>query len=351
MSNLVRRRQSTLTATDAPGLDDDVRQLCEGLRGMLGTVAAADQPEIDATWREQWGDVAALGITAFCVPEAQGGFGRHVPAAAATAMEFGRALHGSPFAGLATAAHALGAATAPEATEVLAGVLAGTRIVSFATAGPDGEVAHLVDGADGADALLVSDPAQDRLVLLIGPAAWKLSDRITFDVSRSCADVALDLSQGTVLGPVGIAHDLFGLLLAADAVGGVQRMLERTVDYARERQAFGRPIGGFQAVQHRLADHAVRVRGMVLTVTKAAGLLAVDAPDAARFVALAELSVASGATHVLHDLVQLTGGIGFTWEHGLHLFERRAHHDARLTGNPRAAAGRLAHIEGWSDGA
>ena len=239
---------------------------------MLGTVAATDQPEIDATWREEWGDVAALGITALCVPEAHGGFGLHVPAAAAAAMEFGRALHGSPFAGLTASAHALGAATAPDAADVLADVLAGTLIVSFAALGPGGEMAHLVDGAHGADALVVSDRERDRLVLLTDPASWRLGDRVTFDVSRSCADVVLDLSQGTVLGPTGIAHDLFGLLLAADAVGGVQRMLERTVDYARERQAFGRPIGGFQAVQHRLADHTVRVRGMVLTVTEAAGL-------------------------------------------------------------------------------
>lgn len=316
---------------------------------MLGTVGAADQPEIDAGWREEWGDVAALGVTAFCVPEELNGFGMHVPAAAAAAMEFGRALHGSPFAGLTAGAHALGAASAPETTDLLAGVLAGTRIITFATAGPGGGVARLVDGAESADALVVSDRAQGRLLLLTDPTAWQLGNRTTFDVSRSCADVALDLSRRTDLGPTGIAHELFGLLLAADAVGGVQRMLERTVDYARERHAFGRPIGGFQAVQHRLADHAVRVRGMILTITEAAALLAAGGPDAARLVALAELSVASGATHVLHDLVQLTGGIGFTWEHGLHLYERRAHHDARLNGNPRAAAGRLARIEGWSD--
>ena len=60
------------------------------------------------------------------------------------------------------------------------------------------------------------------------------------------------------------ARDLFGLLLAADALGGTERVLDRTVAYAKDRQAFGRAIGGFQAVQHRLADHAVRVRGMSL---------------------------------------------------------------------------------------
>jgi alkylation response protein AidB-like acyl-CoA dehydrogenase len=61
--------------------------------------------------------------------------------------------------------------------------------------------------------------------------------------------------------------------------------------------------------------------------------------------------VSGSAVHVLHDLLQLTGGIGFTWEHGLHLYERRAHHDARLAGNPRAAARALAALEGWPRGA
>ena len=66
--------------------------------------------------------------------------------------------------------------------------------------------------------------------------------------------------------------------------------------------------------------------------------------------ALAEASVSSAAGHVLHDLVQLTGAIGFTWEYGLHFFERRIHQDARLAANPRRALQQLADLEGWADG-
>ena len=86
---------------------------------------------------------------------------------------------------------------------------------------------------------------------------------------------------------------------------------------------------------------------MSLLVGAAARALATDDPDAHRAVLLAEASVSDGTTHVLHDLLQLTGAIGFTWEYGLHFYERRAHHDARLATNPRRARHALADHEGW----
>jgi alkylation response protein AidB-like acyl-CoA dehydrogenase len=314
---------------------------------MLGTIDAGTQPAADLAWRAGWQAAAALGVTGFCVPESRGGFGLHIPAAAATAQEFGRALHGGPFAGMTASAHALGGADAPEAAEALAGLLSGTTVVVFGSCGADG-VARLVDGAGHADALVISDRTAERLVLFLDSSSWQPEEHLAFDVSRAAADLTIDMARGIDLGPAGLARDIYELLLAADTVGGIERMLERTVDYARERQAFGRPIGGFQAVQHRLADHAVHARGMALIVNEAARLLAAGDDDATRMVAVAQLSVAQGATHLLHDLVQLTGGIGFTWEHGLHLFERRAHQNARLVGNPRAAASRLAQLEGWA---
>ena len=130
---------------------------------------------------------------------------------------------------------------------------------------------------------------------------------------------------------------LYRLLLAADALGGLDRMLARTVTYARNRVAFGRPIGGFQAVQHRLVDHSVRVRGMELLVSDAARALAAPGPGhrsaggAQR--GCGQRRVGGGAARS----APAHGAIGFTWEHGLHLYERRAHQDARLATNPRSA--------------
>jgi alkylation response protein AidB-like acyl-CoA dehydrogenase len=84
-----------------------------------------------------------------------------------------------------------------------------------------------------------------------------------------------------------------------------------------------------------------------LAVQEAAAALAEGSSDASRRVALAELGVHGAAGHVLHDLLQLTGGIGFTWEYGLHHAQRRAHQDARLGANPRRAQQTLADLEGW----
>jgi alkylation response protein AidB-like acyl-CoA dehydrogenase len=338
---------------------DDLDQLRDALRGTLGTATVDGPPAVDASWPAGWSALAELGVTGFCVPEAKGGFGFEVEAAVASAQELGAALHGAAYAGLTASAHALAHGDAPVCDEVLAGILAGERLCAFGVLDPsstvsDGRVAgvaRLVDGAADADAMVLVEPSAPDLVLVADPADWTVEPLAhTFDVSRACGDVLLDGARAHRVAGVRAARQLHGVLLAADTLGGVSRMLDRTVAYARQRHAFGRPIGGFQAVQHRLVDHAVRVRGMSLVVAEAARLLSARSPDAARHVALAELTVSAGAVHVLHDLVQLTGAIGFTWEYGLHLYERRAHHNARLAGNPRAAVRALAEIEAWAGG-
>ncbi|WP_226930931.1 MULTISPECIES: acyl-CoA dehydrogenase family protein [Parafrankia] len=390
MSRLVRlgSRQGTgvdavLTTTFA---SDDIVALRDALRGTLGTVWQELPSTVETTWRERWEPLAELGLPGFCVPEARGGFGLRVDAAVTAAMELGAALHPSPFAGLTASAHALAEAAQSAETAQTAGatgtggdpvvggllddIAAGARICAFGRLGPDGRTARLVDGGPDADALLLLDRTRDELLLLADPGDWSGEpSRHGFDITRTCADVTVTAGRGQRIAAPVHADALYELLLAADAIGGTQRALDRTVAYTGQRQAFGRPIGGFQAVQHRLADHAVRVRGMALLVHEAARQFDAEpqsqeqapshAPSQAqeqararrirRAVALASLSVSSGAGHILHDLLQLTGAIGFTWEYGLHLYQRRVHQDARLAANPRAAARSLADTEGWTD--
>ena len=318
------------------------------LRRILGYDGDGTQPAPDPDWRLHWPDLAAMGLTGFCLPEDRGGFGRRADAAAAAANELGAALHGAPFAGLTAAVHALGACADPELDDLVAEVLAGERLCSFGHLDDDRATARLLDGVPGSDALVLEDPHLGGFLLFTDPTSWSVDPAAhDFDVTRQAVDLALDSATGRPIPDSPTARRLRGLLLAADTVGGVQRVLDRTVDYAGQRQAFGRPIGGFQAVQHRLADHAVRVRGMGLLVDEAARAIVADDLTATRTVALAELSVHSGATHILHDLLQLTGAIGFTWEYGLHYYQRRAHQNARLAGGTRSAVSTIAAVEMW----
>ena len=337
--------------THSPNTDGgDLHELRAVLRDSLGT-AKSESPTVDARWRESWRVLANIGIAGFCAAEDLGGFGLRVDAAVTAAIELGAALHGSPFAGLTASAHALSAAGNGDASVVAAAIASGEKICAWGWLDPSGSRSRTVDGGDDADALLLVEPVSGGMLLLDDRSLWSIDGpQDSFDGSRRCHDVTLDPAAGHRLASDPVAVSLHGLLLAADALGGLQRMLDRTVDYARERQAFGKAIGGFQAVQHRLVDHAVRIRGMSLAITAAAQQLGSGATGATLAVALAQVSVSSSATTILHDLLQLTGGIGFTWEYGLHLYERRAHHDARLAANPRAAIRTVAQCQGWING-
>ena len=115
-----------------------------------------------------------LGAAGLCVPEERGGLGMQVEVAAATAMELGAALHGSPYGGLVASAHALAVTGADDAvaSEVLAGILSGERICVYGRLVPGSDVALLVDGGPAADALLLEDPSAGDLVLVGDRAAW-----------------------------------------------------------------------------------------------------------------------------------------------------------------------------------
>ena len=320
------------------------------MRGILGSDKDEFDPSPSTAWTDGWPTLVELGIPALCVPEELGGFGQRADAAVIAAQELGAALHASPFAGITTSAHALARSGNDSALALTNDIVTGTRTCAFGYLASNGTSSHGIDGASDADALLLLDRHSNALLLFTEPSTWTVvAAPHRFDITRACDDVTVDVSQAQRLGPAPSAVALHGLLLAADALAGVERMVERTVEYAGQRQAFGRPIGGYQAVQHRLVDHTVRARGMKLLVGEAARLIVADSDEAARHVAMAQVSVSSCAVHILHDLLQLTGGIGFTWEYGLHLYERRAHQDARLSRSPRAAVSALAQIEGWTD--
>jgi alkylation response protein AidB-like acyl-CoA dehydrogenase len=310
-----------------------------------------------------------------CAAENCGGFGSEVPAALVAARELGAALHGSPYPAIVAASYALTRWLDEERRpQVANAVISGTHVPTLAFLGPaaigalavvpearglrvNGR-AHLVAGAADADSLLALPPDGDTLLFIRPDETCTVTRVHELDVTRGIGDVAFDgtlaVPLATPPGGQALVERLYGLLLAGDTLGGLSRMLDRTVAYAAGRTAFGKVIGGYQAVQHRLVDHTIRLRGMSLLADEAAAqlgkeaLLTGGAAGADRAVLLAEASVAAEALPLLHDLVQLTGAIGFTWEYGLHLYERRTHLNDRLGRNPRSARRLLAEHEGWA---
>lgn len=353
----ISKRGKPLSTTPEP---DELRELRAALRSALA-VPDGDAPPAPVTdWRSDWPRLVDLGLPGLCVPEDRGGAGNRADAAVVAAVVVGAALHGAPLAGLVTAAALLGGADHAGASALLEDVLTGARACVFAphhggsdtgTANGTSTATATVAGAESADALLLLDPRTGGLLLAPEPTAWSLTPSPSgdFDRTRTVGSAVVRLDACTALAsPRPDALQLYRLLLAADALGGLEQSLARAVAYSGQRSAFGKVLGGFQAVQHRLVDHTIRVRGLSLALTEAARHLTDGTPGAARAVLLAESAISTHTVRILHDLVQLTGGIGFTWEHGLHLFERRAQADALLAANPRRARHDLAALEGWT---
>jgi alkylation response protein AidB-like acyl-CoA dehydrogenase len=167
----------------------------------------------------------------------------------------------------------------------------------------------------------------------------------SFDLSRRWGAVDLDgvtLPSAAVVGAPGAAAGaqllrqvyLAAVLAAADAVGAMHADFETALQYAKDRIAFGRPIGSFQALKHVIADVSLSVEMAKGIVAEAARALGEDAPDAAELTHAAKSFVGEHSVDVMHQCFQVFGGIGFTWEHDQHLYLRRMSADAAMFGAP-----------------
>jgi alkylation response protein AidB-like acyl-CoA dehydrogenase len=134
------------------------------------------------------------------------------------------------------------------------------------------------------------------------------------------------------------------LLIACDAKGGANAVLERTLDYLKTRMQFGKPIGSFQALKHRCADHKVALEASGAVTTEAVRLWAAGDPSAVVMASSAKAYACGTYATVAEDAVQLHGGIGFTWEHDCHLFLKRAKLNQALYGSTSAHLDRAASL-------
>ncbi|KAA0942828.1 acyl-CoA dehydrogenase family protein [Streptomyces apricus] len=167
---------------------------------------------------------------------------------------------------------------------------------------------------------------QGRVQLRHVPAELLGADEAADEATDEATDVTGTLAALTALAAVG---DRAAAVLAAEAVGAADRVLERTVEYVKQREQFGRAIGSFQAVQHRLADLYVQVQG-ARSAAYYAAWATVEGREGVGGLALAQALEALRTT--ASEAVQLHGGIGFTWEHEAHLYFKRAAGDELLFG-------------------
>jgi alkylation response protein AidB-like acyl-CoA dehydrogenase len=317
---------------------------------------------------ELWHTLADQGWLGLHLPEAVGGLGLGLVDLAVVVEEMGRACVPGPFLATLWAAtllaHASDRAAPPPALEsILAGDLRATVALLEPENGWDPQEVQLgIEKDDGGYRLsgrkmAVLDAADAGLIVCAG----RHDNQITLLSVRSDApgvtltatpalDATRKLYQVDFAGAVVPAADVLAsgdraraalersvqlatVAVCAELVGIVQRVLEMSVDYAKTRQQFDRPIGAFQAVQHQCADMLLLTESARSAAYYAAWALSANAPDAPRALAIAKAYASDAARDVCHHAIQVHGGVGFTWEHDLHIYFKRARADGALFGD------------------
>jgi alkylation response protein AidB-like acyl-CoA dehydrogenase len=259
-----------------------------------------------------------VGAAALVIPEELGGAGGELADAAAVLQELGRALVPSPLLGTTLAELGLLASPAPDA-ETLAELAEGSSIGALVL-DPD----YVVNG-DIADVVVAAaDGPGGQLSRWTRFSAQPVA---TMDPTRRLARVRPEETE-TIGADPGIAGTA-AILLAAEQIGAAERCLELTVEYTKNRVQFGRPIGSFQALKHRMADLYVTVAAAKAVVSDAC-----EEPTPTNS-ATARLAATEALKTVAAEGIQLHGGIAITWEHDMHLYFKRAHGSAHLLGSPR----------------
>jgi len=313
-----------------------------------------------------WKGLMELGLGGLLVPEEFGGAGLEmIDAALATeTLAYGGAP--GPFFGhsLATLAIALGGSDA-QRERWLPRLASGEALasVAFAEAGgcwqPEawqlGEGSQLsgeklfVPGAEWADVFVVGT-AGGGLALVAAGEGVSVEAYEGVDRARRMGTLKFDSAPAEALGDSALAvrlRDAACVLLAADAFGSAQRLLDMAVDYAKQREQFGVTIGHFQALKHQLADMAVEIEPARGLYWYAAHAFDHVPEDSARYAALAKAHISERALQVGRDAVEAHGGIGFTWECDVQIWFKRAMLDRAWMGTPDVHRARAADLAGW----
>ena len=365
---------------DADLLDREVEtDLRATLRGLLrerldpaAQIRAldGDAPHDRSLWAALAGD---LGLAGLLVPEDLGGAGATACEAGVVLEELAAAAAAVPFLSSAVVATSALVAAPPgdprdEALRRLAAgdttaALAVPLITAPGAAWPtsttwtgavlEGSVTSVADGEQAGYAVVPARSGEVP-VLVLADAGRAASPRLSFDQTRRLADLRVEATPGAVLASGGDAVAALDAalrtgagLLASEQLGLARWCLDETVAYVKVRRQFGRPVGSFQALKHRLADIWLEVTSLRAAARYAADRLArPGAPDAETVLAVtvAAAFAAGVAVHAAEEALQLHGGIGMTWEHPLHLRLKRAKADQLAFGTAGRHRARLATL-------
>jgi len=324
-------------ALDDTDADVDIDYLRESARGFLS--GRGDKDSI--------ADLAAMDWTGLLVDEALGGAGWRPVEAVVVSEELGRAGDRSTWLGTTVAAAAL--ATAPDEMRErwLPVLLGGSAAAGTALSG--GTVR--VTGGDAID-VLVTLGSNGIHLFQVSDAMPKYRDDELLGVSRAAWRIELAETDGVLIGGPERADQLLALartLLSADSLGALSTTFERLVAYLKERMAFEVPIASFQTVQHRLVDLLVfeqKARAVIMKSARALTAVDISAGTIA-LSAAAHAFVTAQATAAVDECMQLSGGIGFTWEYPLHHELRRVFTNSHLLGTARSSRALVAKEAGW----
>ena len=338
--------------TDSPeqaALREAVRDFCR----QHADGAARSAPSARSAWKRLTGE---LGLTGLAIDERCGGMGGGIAEVAVAAEELGRVLLPVPYLSTALAGAVLSEGDAQVAAGLLPGLASGALTAAFVFNGDltvadgrlSGTAGNVLDGGDaGLFLVRVSAEGQRRGLYAVRAADAAVTPAGTLDQTRSQATVTFRDSPAVTTGADGDrAEELMRVLLAAESVAAAEHCLDVTVAHLKTRQQFGRPIGAFQALQHRCADLAVEVFSGRATARAAVAAAALAQGDLGVLAPLAKRYCVDVFWHVAAEMIQLHGGIGFTWEHEAHRYLKRAKTSQLLLGSPGELRRLVAHRAG-----
>jgi alkylation response protein AidB-like acyl-CoA dehydrogenase len=344
---------------------DDKSPVTE-VRRLMDTIEGYD-PKV---WAQMGNE---LGLQSLHIPEAYGGQGYSFVELVVVLEEMGRSLLCAPFfSTVCLAANAiLNAGTEEQKSALLPGIASGETIATLAftepsgkwdaagitmEATPDGSGGYTLDGTkmfvlDGHTANLIVVAARSAgsggtegisFFTVDGDAPGLTRTALpTMDQTRKQAKLEFSGVKASLVGEEGAAWaalsktlDQVAVCLAAEQVGGAQRCLDMSVEYAKVRIQFGRPIGSFQAIKHKCADMLLEVESSKSAAYYAGWAAAEDNDELPVVASLAKSYCSEAYFHAAAENIQIHGGIGFTWEHDAHLYFKRAKSSEILFGDP-----------------